>query len=385
MNVLILDDEPLTREIIRDYIPWNEMGFINILTAQNAMEALAIVNSQIIHIIISDICMPGMNGLEFVSQVKTLSPIAQIIFISGYCEKNYLQQAIRLGVSDFLEKPLNLQTLTSSIENAVHLLEQQKQIQFALENRKTINLINNENDLINNFISNPKMYFTKIKNILSNTNKITIFSLPVHNKDIITQIINLKSVFDNSKNHIIYAVIKDTVVIISKEYEQFNELFKNYLMQKNIYGSYISVVLREDLLHTNVINAIKLLDGHFINNQTKVYTNNYKEFILLHEHMVPVLELFSIFEFTQGIEKLKTFFTEISFHYYTDIENLKNWFGDLFLNLHELMQTLLNNKEFKICPASTLSSIHNSKSITEIYILLQAKVDYINTYIMPTE
>ena len=117
---VIADDEPLTREILREKLPWKELGFDFVWEAENGQQVLELLSmNPDVDVIISDIRMPHMDGLELVTRIREANQHCQIIFISGYCEKEYLKKAIRLGAVDFLEKPISLPELENSLISAV--------------------------------------------------------------------------------------------------------------------------------------------------------------------------------------------------------------------------------------------------------------------------
>lgn len=130
MTALIIDDEPLTREILRTRLPWNELGFTTVLEAENGRAALETMNHTPAQVIISDIRMPDINGIDFACAVRRSNINCQLIFISGYCEKEYLKSAIHLGAADFIEKPLNLAEVTESLRRVAQRVHEQTSVDF---------------------------------------------------------------------------------------------------------------------------------------------------------------------------------------------------------------------------------------------------------------
>jgi two-component system response regulator YesN len=103
-NVLIVDDEMLVRLSLKTLIPWLEHGFRIVGEAQNGLEALAIMEREDCHIVLTDIRMPDMDGLELISRIRRQWPMAKCIILSNHNDFEYVQQALRLGAVDYLLK-----------------------------------------------------------------------------------------------------------------------------------------------------------------------------------------------------------------------------------------------------------------------------------------
>lgn len=118
-KLLIVDDERLTREGIIKHLNWNKLGIGEIEQAENGLQALEICRDFQPDIILSDIRMAKMNGIEFIQSVKDLDPDCSIIFMSAYTDKEYYKAAIQLKVVSFIEKPIDLSELETAIKNAI--------------------------------------------------------------------------------------------------------------------------------------------------------------------------------------------------------------------------------------------------------------------------
>lgn len=125
VRLLIVEDEGVIRNGIERHIPWKKLGVQEIRTAENAERGLEICKEYRPNIIISDINMPGMNGIELCKRLKELRPDSQIIFISGYSDKEYLMSAISLGALGYVEKPIAIDKLSEIVEQAVANIHKQ--------------------------------------------------------------------------------------------------------------------------------------------------------------------------------------------------------------------------------------------------------------------
>ncbi len=112
VRMLCVDDEPLVRTLICNCIDWQALGIEIAGEAGNAQEALAMAGELDPDIICLDICMPGMSGIDLAAELKRRMPGLSIVIISGHDTFAYAQQCIRLGVTDYLLKPINEDQLT---------------------------------------------------------------------------------------------------------------------------------------------------------------------------------------------------------------------------------------------------------------------------------
>ena len=119
-KVLIADDEPKVLLLIKNLIDWETLGLDLVATANDGVAALAAIAELRPDIVITDIRMPGYDGIELIGRAKELNPAIDFIIISGYRHFDYAQKAIRFGVEDYLLKPLKAveinQTLRKMIE-----------------------------------------------------------------------------------------------------------------------------------------------------------------------------------------------------------------------------------------------------------------------------
>ena len=119
IKLLIVDDEITTIRRIQSRIDFPSAGIGEVRTAADGGDALEACTDWTPDILLSDIMMPGMNGLELAEKLRAKRPDLQIIFLSGYMEKEYLKGAIRLQVIDYIEKPIDMKGLFDTLKVAV--------------------------------------------------------------------------------------------------------------------------------------------------------------------------------------------------------------------------------------------------------------------------
>ncbi len=119
MKLLVVDDDRYAREGILTSLPLEEMGIHNVMQTHDGKTALEIVRWFCPDIIITDICMPRMDGMSFAAAVRRIQPDTLLIFITGFAEIGYLKQAIELSAVAFVEKPLQPDELLRAVQNAI--------------------------------------------------------------------------------------------------------------------------------------------------------------------------------------------------------------------------------------------------------------------------
>ena len=121
-TVLLADDELSVIESLKNEIPWENLGVKTIYTATDGLQALEIIHSHSIDLLITDIQMPHMDGLELLSTLRKENSQIHCILLTAYGEFEYAKQAFSLGVENYLLKPMQTQELMQSIENALENL-----------------------------------------------------------------------------------------------------------------------------------------------------------------------------------------------------------------------------------------------------------------------
>jgi two-component system response regulator YesN len=121
--MIVADDERWIRERIINSIGWEEIGVAIAGEAQDGEEALELCETLMPDIVLTDIRMPAINGLELVMAIKERGVNAKIIIISGYNDFSYAQKAIKLGVFDYILKPVENSEMLEVVKRCVRQIE----------------------------------------------------------------------------------------------------------------------------------------------------------------------------------------------------------------------------------------------------------------------
>jgi two-component system response regulator YesN len=124
-KVFFVEDEIVTREGIRDHVDWNAAGYEFCGEAPDGEMALPLLQTLRPHVLITDIKMPFMDGMQLCRIVREHMPWMKIIILSGHDEFEYAQQAIQLGVTEYLLKPVTVQDMQNVLQKIALQLEQE--------------------------------------------------------------------------------------------------------------------------------------------------------------------------------------------------------------------------------------------------------------------
>ena len=126
-NLLIIEDEPIEREVLKLMIQTNCPFIVKIMEAENGFQAIEKCRSFLPDVVIVDINMPGINGLDTIRELKKMKEDLFFLILSSYNRFEYAQEAVKLGVEDFILKPVKIETLKKAFEQIGGKLESAKQ------------------------------------------------------------------------------------------------------------------------------------------------------------------------------------------------------------------------------------------------------------------
>ncbi|NCC64479.1 MAG: response regulator, partial [Spirochaetia bacterium] len=123
-KILLVDDESAVREGIRSRTPWERYNFTVVGEAGNGIKALEMIEELHPDVVITDIRMPYLGGMELIKEIRSSHPPVTIIILSGYDEFTYAQQAIRYDVSEYVLKPVSVEDICRLLERMAKQLDE---------------------------------------------------------------------------------------------------------------------------------------------------------------------------------------------------------------------------------------------------------------------
>ncbi len=118
LRIVLADDDPIFLGGIRQHVQWEALGLSVVGVAENGEEALALCMAHKPDLLLTDVRMPRMNGLESALRIHEAHPDCHILFMSAYAQAEDYRAAIRLRAVDFLEKPIDIGELTEALSQA---------------------------------------------------------------------------------------------------------------------------------------------------------------------------------------------------------------------------------------------------------------------------
>ena len=124
-KIMIVDDEAEVREAIVKKLDWERLGFAVAADAENGLDALEKAESLELDVVITDLKMPFMGGLELGAKLRERYPGIKLVIFSGFDEFEYAQEAIKLNVIEYVLKPVNAAELSAVLERIKHILDEE--------------------------------------------------------------------------------------------------------------------------------------------------------------------------------------------------------------------------------------------------------------------
>lgn len=309
LKLLIADDERIIRETLSDIIDWPSYGIEVIGLCQNGIEAYNMILDEIPDIVLTDIRMPGISGLELIQRVHDADLPIQFIILSGFDEFQYAKSAMKYGVKHYLLKPCNENQIIESIKEckeescSLHVNRQLRKDQFlslsnmlhnvisgiiheeVCENRPFSEIVNSYEQYLDFYFTSYQMFYVYyldseyLDNYLKKLREIRDKDMPqtiiygcyVHctlvlffqntsdNYKILDKRLNmLRQMPDFRKTEVastVYSCLKELLMDLSKKLSRFSTLYYINDFRAVYTCNYSSIITRIELL------CKKVLDG----------------------------------------------------------------------------------------------------------------------------
>lgn len=257
-KLMIADDEPLIRRGIKQLIDLSSLQIGEIYEASTGEEALKVFEEFEPEIVLMDINMPKIDGLSVAKKIKSINSATKIAIITGYNYFDYAQTAIKIGVEDYILKPISKKDVSEIIVKLVSSLQEKKkdkEIEKVLEKITT--------DFQDNAVKNN--YKILIQNIIENNYSDSQFTLSI-----------LSEKLDLSSGYISIMFKKN-----------FGIPFQDYLLQKRMEKAKL-LLLTTELKNYEIAEQVGFEDvNYFITKFKKYYQitpKQYKEMVLKNEN-----------------------------------------------------------------------------------------------------
>ncbi|MVX63950.1 response regulator [Clostridium chromiireducens] len=269
LKVIIVDDEYLIRNLIKMKIDWKEASMEAVGEAGNAEQALELVDKLNPDIIFTDICMPSMDGIEFSKRVLAKYPHIKIIIVTGYDDFEYARSSVRLGISDFILKPINSAELMQTLSKLRSIISSER------NHEKEYNQLKKQ---VEENLPKIKAYSENINGLMEKSNdvKVNTFIEDVKkylNNNIANQNLSLSSVakeFFISPGHLGRLFKQQT----SKTFVEYLTYIRIRKVQK--------FLLETDLNGTQISERVGISDSHYLSilfkKQTGLCINEFKKY-----------------------------------------------------------------------------------------------------------
>ncbi len=193
-SVFLVDDEPIVLEGIRSTIDWDSSGFSFAGEATDGEIALSMIHELKPDIVITDIKMPFMDGLELSAAIKKTQPWIKIIILSGHDEFEYAKKAISIGIEDYLLKPFTAEDILSSLKKVSAQIDKER-TQVSDINRLKEELKSHDKLLQKEFLGNLVHGSADMTNIVQKCQELGLNLISRYYKVLISKI-------ESAKNHV---------------------------------------------------------------------------------------------------------------------------------------------------------------------------------------
>lgn len=295
MRLLIVDDGHYIVEYLKHLLDWSKFRIKQIETTTNSIEAKELLDQNQIDILITDIRMPEITGIDLLQHIHENKLKTKVIFLSGYSQFDYAQQAIRLGALDYLLKPVDKEDMEKAMSQVIKNIDEMQStlsvewgkldgLGYLLSVINESNLEMKEYSTYDTALHNESFCFFHISNstdqdeimLRDHCNSLESFIWRIGS--VITGII-LKSSTDNLTSHIPSIAFSERF-----EFSQRNtvrHIFHQFFFNENVRGNDLAMLRDHAALPAIVPSEWEQTRKDILNNFTKLTTKRNKTFYIL--------------------------------------------------------------------------------------------------------
>lgn len=208
MRLLIVDDDAQIRQGLEETIDWHSIGFDGVYSAFNGIEALKYLEENYYDVVITDVKMPGKDGIELAKWINENSRNTCVVVISGYSEFEYARKAIKYGVKNYMMKPVNIEELIQQMEEIKEEINLRKKGEI---NQRRVS--ENYNKMVEEYIISDV--------IRSKSREVDLFDDLNPKSSIVSQLVDF--IEENYPNNI---SISDLAVVVGRTPNYVSKIFK---------------------------------------------------------------------------------------------------------------------------------------------------------------
>ncbi|SDM43399.1 response regulator transcription factor [Bacillus sp. OK048] len=267
-KVLLVDDERIITDGMSKVIQWESIGTHLIGTARNGIEAYSIIEQQKPDIVISDIKMPGMNGIELVSKVNSNFPKVRFILLSGFGEFDYAKKAMEYGVKHYLLKPCNENTIMDAVTDLCNEFKQnQEREQFVNNMKGTLEAVlpyakeQLLKELITNHYENKNLdYYQKLFQLEVNTSRVRLLLFQLEGNFQFEHMFAIKNIAEHIFNsYLLSCTVGETILFLLNDNHITANLHAEIELIKSTFYQYYQIDTTVAISEAgNLLNANKL-------------------------------------------------------------------------------------------------------------------------------
>lgn len=384
IKVLIADDERFTRQGILDMVDWDKLNVSEVKEAYDGINALEILKDFEPNILLTDVRMPRLNGIDLAFKARELYPNCMILFMSGYSDKEYLKSAIKLKAINYVEKPIEIEELEENLNNAILEFVKNTTIHNSIEHTiaNEISSIDNSEavkSIISSYFSkdfndklvdgqyvsvlikiykiipNKHLFIDKIREIIHDCGLEGFVSMQ-NEKDIVLQIFfskNIKSIHNSNVFQSFFATLDEYI----KNYSHFY-IFVGYIVanMQDMHKSYASASSLDTLSFFKDYNSVIYFEEVPHKTCATIDPNAYSAFKrnLNNEDKQAVLS------------DINNITSEFTLNCGTDINEIKNVYNKLLLHIFNFCHSRNINLNNSVNENTSFNTILQFNNIFEI-------------------
>lgn len=357
-KVLIVDDEYMILMGLKKLIDWESLNLTIVGTAKNGQEALDFVLAHPVDIVLTDVTMPLLSGIDFIKEAKLLNQQFKTIILSGYQEFEYVKEGMQLGAANYLVKPVDKIELKETLLKLINELDSQK------ENFQNEDLL--YRSMLNDWLLNTVDYNALNRWAASSSRKVTsqnyqvlLFKIKPEEQEKMKKELLLN-------NHYLFLMVSETelavIVMDSRKEELIFEL--NVKMQKNVLVFEGTVVATMEEVGASYQTARGKLDTFAFYDKDILILEKVKTNQLLPESFKQFTEVLAL----QDLTKIQTAIQEILTYFEQNAEQpkmVKQHANLLFMHLH-LQFTFIENTIFQ----EKINEVNHAKKLKDVENIL---------------